>query len=339
MRVRRRVTLLDVARAAGVSRTTASYVLNGRTEMRISADAHERVRRAADRLGYRPNRNALSLRTATSMTFGMVTDFVSSGQASSQMISGASLACLDSGHLLLIGETEGDPLVERRLIEEMIDRQVDGILYATLVSSQVQVPAPLAGCRTVLLNCRDRDGETASVMPDDFGGGRAAARVLLDAGHRDRVFVVGEEITPGGLSGAARLSGVRTELSAAGAEVADVVACEWAVVPAYESVSKWLSTGVRPAALVCLNDRVAMGTYQAIGEFGLDVPADVSVVSFDASELAGWLRPTLTSVEVPYAHLGRQAVHALMRPEPLRPGVRAVAMPVRRGGSVRPGVM
>ena len=140
----RKVTLSDVASRAGVSATTASYILNNRTaEMRISADAAERVRRAAIELAYRPNRSARSLRTAKTKTIGLISDSVASGQFSSQMLTGASAASRDCDHLLVIGETEGDAMLEDQLIDEMLDRQVDGIVYATLVATNVSVPARL----------------------------------------------------------------------------------------------------------------------------------------------------------------------------------------------------
>ncbi|MGZ4471985.1 MAG: LacI family DNA-binding transcriptional regulator [Nocardioidaceae bacterium] len=335
MGTRRRVTLADVARAAGVSTTTASYVVNGRQDMRISQEAHRRVQEAAAALGYRPNRNALSLRAGTTQTIGLITDFVAGGQYAGQMVSGASAACRAIDHLLLIGETEGDLGLEHKLIEEMVDRQVDGILYSTLVTVETAVPPALAGQRMVLVNCRDRGAAWPSVLPDEVAGGRNAAAALLSAGHREHVYLVGGDLPTQQLAGAQRYAGIVQRLDAAGASLAGVIACEWAVVPAYDAVSRFLASGARPEAMICLNDRVAMGAYQALEEAGLDVPGDVSVVSFDATELASWLRPTLTSVEVPYAELGRRAVQLLMEPGGPAPGVRTVPMPLRGGASIR----
>ena len=96
-----------------------------------------------------------------------------------------------------------------------------------------------------------------------------------------------------------------------------------------------LGRGVRPCALICLNDRIAFGAYQALQEAGLRVPEDVSVVSFDDSDLAGWLRPALTSVALPHAEMGRRAVELLLddkRPE----GAVTVPMPVHARGSIAP---
>ena len=127
---------------------------------------------------------------------------------------------------------------------------------------------------------------------------------------------------------------MRQALREAGLAPAGVVPCEWAVIAAYDAVSAWLAEGHRPRGLICLNDRVAMGVYQALAEHGLGVPDDVAVVSFDGSELADWLRPRLASVALPFAEMGRRAVEILL--DPTYDGPRHVAMPMRLepGGSL-----
>jgi LacI family transcriptional regulator len=339
MGLRRRATLLDVAGRAGVSTTTASYILNGRSgQMRISPVTQERVRRAALDLGYRPNRSARNLRTATTATIGVISDFVASGHFASHMLSGASAAARDADHLLLIGETEGDPEVRSRVIEEMLDRQVDAIVYTTVVTAQVSVPEALLGHRVALLNCVDPAVPLPAVLPDERGGGRAAAELLLRHGVEGEVFVVGEDPTPGALSGVLRLEGLRAALAEVGRELSGVIPCPWDVVPAYDAVAAWLSEGHRPAALVCLNDRIAMGVYQALDAHGLAIPGDVSVVSFDGSELAGWMRPVLSTVMVPYAAMGELAVRLVMDPTVgTATPVLDLTMPVVEGRSVRGG--
>ena len=112
-----------------------------------------------------------------------------------------------------------------------------------------------------------------------------------------------------------------------------MIPCFWDVEPAYEAVAAWLDEGMIPTAFVCMNDRIAMGTYQALAGHGHRVPGDVSIVSFDGSELASWLRPALTSVCIPYAELGARAVHILLDSEE-PPAVRRLPMTVLHGESV-----
>jgi len=332
----KRPTLRDVAALAGVSRTTASYVLNGRADaMRIAEDTQARVHRAVAELGFRPDRVALSLRTNRTKTIGLISDHVASGEFASRMLTGASAASRRLDHLLVIGETEGDPDLERQLIDEMLERKVDGIVYTTLVASRIAVPDALRDVRTVLLNCFDPESPVPAVIPDEYGGGRAAARVLLDAGTAGDVAVIGISDNPSAIAGEGRLRGIRDELGTEGREVAARVLCQWEVDDAYQAVAGWLADGGEATALVCLNDRIAMGAYEALDERGLTIPGDVSVVSFDGSSLAGWLRPALTSVALPFDAMGARAVELLIGPSTHADGPVKLTMTVQHGRSVR----
>lgn len=330
----RRVTLSDVAALAGVSATTASYILNGRSEeMRIAPDTGARVREAASRLGYRPNRSARSLRTRRTATVGLVSDQIAGEQYGSRMLTGASSAARELDHLLVMGESGGDAEVEHLLIEEMLDRDVDGIVYATRTARSIRVPDRLGAVRAVLLNCEDPAADVLSVVPDDEGGGRLAAATLVAAGIED-VWVVGEDPVPDATAGPRRLAGIRAELAVHGLDVGGVLPCDWTVTEAFDATHAWLASGGSAGGLVCLNDRVAMGVYQALEEAGLGIPDDVSVVSFDGSALAGWLRPVLASVELPFHEMGQLAVRGLLGGSPTPRSI-SVPMRLKPGGSVR----
>lgn len=335
----KKATLTDVAQRAGVSVTTASYILNGRsTQMRISAETEQRVQAAISDLNYRPNWSARNLRRSSTKTIGVISDFVASGAFSSQLLTGAGAEARLSGHLLVIGESMGDRAAEELLIEEMVERQVDGIIYATRAASSVRVPEQLSHARAVLLNCFDPELGLPAVLPDDVEGGRLAVEHLVSAGVTGPVFVVGEDPTPEATAGVDRLSGITAALDRAGRELEGCVPCLWDVEPAYDAMSALLRTGERPGALVCLNDRVAMGAYQALAEHGLDVPDDVSVIAFDGSDLARWLRPRLTSLALPFRDMGARAVEILL--DPGRAGSPALRLPLQlqEGSSVKGAV-
>ena len=188
-----RVTLADVARAAGVSQTTASFVLSGRrAEMRISAEVETRVLQAARTAGYRPNIVSRSLRTGTSHTIGFISDAVATTPFAGQLIQGALDAARDRGHLLFIGETEGDPDLERELIDAMHDRGVDGIVLASMYTRKIAVPKAVTAGPAVLLNAVPANrSRIPSVVPDEVQAGRAVVRVLLAAGHRESIGLIG----------------------------------------------------------------------------------------------------------------------------------------------------
>lgn len=335
-----RVRLQDVARRAGVSRTTASFVMTGRDEeQRIAAATRLRVLEAAEELGYRPNLAARALRTKSTRTIALVSDSVTTEQYAGEFVRGVLDAAMTHGHLLVIAETEGDAHTEGVLLRGMADRQIDGLVYASLFTKTVAPSVVVDQQPLVLLNCLTQPLRAPAVVPDEVGGGRAAARALLAAGHRDGVHLVGER--PRHLFAAReRGRGVRAELATAGVRLAGTVDCRWSPPPAHDAVRRLLRR-TRPTALICLNDRIAMGAYQALQDAGLSVPGDVSVVSFDDSELARWLRPELTTVALPHHEMGRLATDLLIKGE-RQPLVHRVAMTIRHRGSVgapapRPG--
>ena len=344
--IARKVTLRDVAEHAGVARTTASYILNGLSgQMGISPETEKRVQGVADALGYRPNRNARSLRTARTTTIGVITDYVASGMFSSEMLAGANMAARRADHLLVIGESEGDADARDLLIDEMIDRQVDGIIYATRTALRTEFPARLAGTRAVMLNCYDPDRAVPSVLPDDRTGGRSAADILLAAGVSTDVFTVGETPDNDGVAGRQRMAGIRERFAEEGHAIAGTIECLWDPEPTYDAVLDWLSRGNLPKGFICMNDRAAIGAYQALRAHGLAVPDDVSVVSFDGSALASWLRPRAVSIVLPLRSMGALAVELLLggpdnqgsghHEDSDRPGVHLVPMSVLAGDSVR----
>ncbi len=327
-----RVTLLDVARRAGVSRTTASFVLTGRRDMRISADAEQRVFRAARELDYRPNLMARSLRTQVTHTIGLVSDTIATDAFAGSMIRGSVTTALNYQHLLFIGETEGDPAIEKRLVQDMLDRGVDGFLYASMFTREASLPAVLRGRPTVMLNSVPRTRRVGSVVPDEVAAGRTAAEALLAAGHRDHVYLVGET-PPHVYAAGRRLAGIRAAFHAAGAKLAGSLDSPWWPEPAYDAVRRLLAGRAPVTALLCLNDRVAFGAYQAIQEAGRHIPGDISVIAFDDSDLASWLRPQLTSVALPHFELGRRAVELLLGGDGPT-GRQLVPMPLRERGSI-----
>jgi LacI family transcriptional regulator len=329
----RRVTLQQVAKRAGVSRTTASFVLTGRhADMRISEDAQQRVVKAASDLDYRPNRISRGLRTNVTHTIGLVSDTIATEPFAGEVIRGAVTAALAHDRMLFVVETEGDQNAEEQLVRDMLDRQVDGFIYAAMFTREVQVPARLFGQPLVLLNCTTADLEVPAVIPDEINAGRDAAQILLDAGHREGIFVVGEP-APHLFAGRERVAGVTEALQAAAVQLSGVLACRWEPALAHAAVGELLTDGDQPKALICLNDRVALGTYEALAEAGLNVPEDVSIVSFDDSFLASWLRPALTSLALPHHDMGKRAVELLIEGDAAASEHR-IAMPIRRRDSV-----
>ena len=308
--------------------------------MGISAQAEERVNKAARELGYRPSLLARGLRTQLSQTIGFISDVVATEPYAGNLIRGSMYTAVHHKQLMLIGESGGDAKVEDQLIHDMLDRGVDGFIYAAMWTRAVVPSRSLRGHPLVLLNCTTTTRGIPSVVPDEHGAGAASAKALLDAGHRDAIYLVGE--CPDHVLGATqRIQGIKETLSVSGLELGGHIECLWWPEESYAAVGAFLAAGERPTGFICLNDRVAFGVYQAMSDAGLRIPKDVSIVSFDDSDLASWLRPQLTSIAIPHFDLGRRAVELLMDHAGVadREGsstVERLLMPIHSRGSVGP---
>jgi len=333
----KRVTLADVARRAGLSPSSASMILNGRPDTRLSADAHARVNAAAAELGYRPNVAARGLRTDKTSTIGFISDVVATTRFASGLIRGALEAAREADHVVLVLETGGDPARETEAIEAVLDRQVDGIIFAAMRSRELYVPDLPGSTQVIMLNATN-ERYTTSVLPDEHAGGRAAARLLLEAGHYDGIALIGHNAEAEvnlfrSVTVERRIVGIRAELREHGVKFVSEESCwEWEVKNGFKLVADLLERRDDIRALLCMNDRLAFGAYQALAERGYRIPHDMSIVSFDNDEVAADLRPGLTTVGLPHEEMGRAAVEFLLAGG--HPGEYLTPMPILRRGSI-----
>lgn len=314
---KKRVTLADVARLAGLSSAAASMILTGRPDTRLSAEAHERVHAAAAQLGYRPNIAARALRTDKTRTIALISDYVATTRYASGLIRGALAAAEEANHVMLVLETGGEPAREVQAIEAALDRQVDGIIFAAMRSREIFVPDIPPNTNVVMLNGTSGRFKTC-VLPDEYEGGRSATQLLHAAGYRDGIALIGHNpMVERGLfrsdTVARRLEGIRDEMGRYGLKfVAEESCWEWEPQHGYEIVSRLMNDGPSPTALLCLNDRLAFGAYQALAEKGVSIPRDIGIVSFDNDVIASYLRPGLTTIALPHEEMGRRAVSLLL---------------------------
>lgn len=333
---RGRATLRDVAARAGVSATTASFVLSGRRDMRISAATEERVIQAARMLDYRRRLVPTTTLPAGAPAIGLISDVVATESFAGEMLRGCIAAATDQGHVILMADSEGVDDLEASAVHALLSRGVDKFLYATMATSVRSVPEALRDQRLVQLNNVDPTLIAPAVIPDDNKAGRAAAKVLAHAGHTTGIWLVGA-VPAHGVAARRRLAGVKAGLRAAGLRLAGRVECGWWPHEARMALAGLFDAGWwednRPTAVIAMNDRAAMGVYQAVTAAGLSIPDDLSVISFDNSDVARWLDPGLSSMDLPYFDLGRRAIELLMADD-VQPRVHKLPMDLRSRESV-----
>lgn len=305
--------MYDVARLAGVSQTTVSFVVNDVPGVNIPDETRERIRAAVKELGWRPNALARGLSLRQSHTIGFLSDEIATSSHAGKIIQGAQDAAWGEEKLLLVINTGGDRRQERRAVEMLLERQVEGLIYATMYHHAVEFPFELSDTPLVLLDCFTPTMSLPSVVPDEVQGARAAVESLLAGGHRRIGFVNNVDPIP---ATSGRLLGYQEALAGAG------VAFDPALVRAGHSIAaegrrcaaELLELPAPPSALFCFSDLMAMGAYDAIKARGLRIPQDVAVVGFDNLEvIAEHLNPPLSTMELPHYQMGEWAIQYLLR--------------------------
>lgn len=313
----KRPSTYDVARLAGVSRTTVSFVVNDRPNANIPDETRERVWAAVAELNWRPNAIARGLSSQRSHTIGFLSDEIATTPAAGQMIRGAQDAAWSARLMLLVIDTGRNAELEQAAMELLLERQVESIIYATMYHRPVQLPAGLGEVPVVLLDCFTPDGSVASVVPDEVQGGRAAVESLLALGHRRIGFINNSDPIP---ASSGRLQGYQQALAAAEVpfEPALVRPAPPTARGAYEATLALMAQPHPPTALFCASDVMALGAYNALHTLQLRIPDDVAVVGFDNQELvAAHLDPGLSTMALPHYAMGQWAVQYLLDERPL----------------------
>jgi len=296
----------DVARVAGLSTATVSYVLNG--SKRVSPETAARVREAAAMLGYRPNQAARALRLGSPEMLGIVIPDATN-LFFSDLTHQVELVAEERGLELLAANANGSPARERLLVEKFISRRVDGLLLgSTLAVADLRALVP-PEVPFVLLNTYDDIPDVLTVGVDLYEGARLAVQHLADHGHRTIGLISGT--TASGILDA-REKGWRATIKQQRLTPGPVVHEPFTSAGGY-AAGRWLiETNSVPPALFVSSDELAIGVLLALHEAGVRVPDDVAIVSFDGTRAAEFSWPPLTTIAQPLRPMARAAVAALV---------------------------
>ncbi|WP_435587933.1 LacI family DNA-binding transcriptional regulator [Micromonospora aurantiaca (nom. illeg.)] len=301
--------LKDVAERAGVSVKTVSNVVNGYQHVR--ADTRARVEEAIAALNYRPNLSARNLRKGRTGVIALAVpelDIPYFAELARHVVTAAA----DHGWTVLIDQTGGRSEQERKAASGIGDHMIDGLILSPLALTADDLAA-LAGLPMVLLGERVDHGLADHVMIDNVAAAREITAHLIGLGRR-RIAAIGSQPTPEGASARLRLAGYTAALTEAGIAYDERLvapAPAWHRADGAAAVRRLLTTGVRPDAVFCFNDTLALGALRALHEMGLRVPEDVAVAGFDDIEDGRFSIPTLTTVAPDKERIARLAVELL----------------------------
>ena len=308
------ITLKDIAQELNISVNAVSRALRNMPD--IGPETTKLVHQTAQRLGYRKNLAASYLKTARSMTLGIVVPDVCN-PVFSHMYKGIEKICGSMGYTLMLSNSGENPEKESAQLDSMIARGIDGVFIVPCIqNSDFGRQLDAADIPYVLLQRKPNDHPSHFVQSDDFEGGYLAAQHLYEQGHRAFLLVFPSLLNP---SAKERYEGFLSYLRER--DVSDrslsVLECDGTRDSGYEVMHAWLCAcaeeqSLEKSAVFCFSDYVAAGVYSAIKEFRLRIPDDLSVIGYDNNEYSDIVFPPLTTVDMLSYDVGKHAARLML---------------------------
>ncbi len=308
-RTRKSITILDVAKAAGVSVSTVSRVLNNKVD--VSVETIEKVQQVIEGLGYASSLAARGMRSHRTNVIGLVMPDIGSLYCV-EIMRGVNRAISRLDYDLIV-YTNGDIRKygtadqERRYVSLLNGSITDAVIVVTPAAQDFSTDAPL-----VIIDPNTESPDFPSVISTNREGALAAMNYLTGLGHRRIGFITGRlEL----ISAVRRLEGYKDGLAAAGISLDDALikVGDYTVETAVECTHGLLAMVDPPTAIFASNDMSAMGVYQAAKESNLNIPDDLSVIGFDNLHESSYLNPPLTTVDQFIAEMGTAAVDMVVK--------------------------
>lgn len=315
-------TQKDVAKRAGVSRSTVSIVLNGQNDLKIpiSTETRQRVMDAIAALGYEPNSDAKSLRSGKTKTFGVLFPTLENPYFA-QMLNGIQSEAQTAGYSLHLSQSFESPEQETLSFTELVQHQTDGFILLTsieLLPSKTFKRIQKSGLPFAVIS--NVGVEFDQVLNGYSDGTHQLLEHFVALGHQRIGFVYGVAIDRLGYD---RLYPYYESLKALGLPRDDslVERCGYTMEEGYHAAQRLLCRENRPTALLVINDYLAIAVMRAVTDLGLNIPTDVSVASFDDIPFANYTIPRLTTVSTFPEQNGRDVVKLVLNrlKEPNRP--------------------
>ncbi|MBE6583894.1 MAG: LacI family transcriptional regulator [Ruminococcaceae bacterium] len=308
------VTLKDIAEELNISTNAVSRALRNMPD--IGLETTKLVHETAQKLGYRKNLAASYLKTARSMTLGIIVPDVCN-PVFSYMYKGIEKVCSKMGYTLMLSNSSESAEKELSRIDSMIAHGVDGVFIVPGVqSSKYYEQLDAAHVPYVILQRKSNSKPANFVQSDDYEGGYLAAKHLYELGHRRFLLVLASVYVS---SAQDRRNGFVAYLKEQdlSESAIQIIECDASRDSGYEVTREWLEQQpdhkhLDATAIFCFSDYVTCGVYTALAEYGLSVPDDISVVGYDNNEYSGMISPALTTVDLLPYDIGKHAARLML---------------------------
>ena len=321
-------TIKEVADLAGVSITTVSHVIN--STRFVKQETRQRVIEAMQRLNYRPNNTARSLRMGISKMLGlMVPD--NSNPFFAEMARKIENLCYENGYNVILCNSDNNQEREASYIELLIGKMVDGVIFIASGNQPDHLTKLVEAEIPIVIVDREVNQQVADViLVDNCRGGYLATEYLIQLGHRNLACISGSsKVTPS----ADRVQGYLQALHDYGLQPdhEKIVSGDLSYEGGMKAMNTLLSLSQPPTGVFCCNDLMAIGAMRAIRSASLRVPEDVSLVGFDDIFIASAVTPALTTIAQPISDIAGKAAELLLErarnPERERSATRIIFQP------------
>lgn len=302
------VTIQDIARVAGVSKSTVSRVING--TVAVHPDKKQAVLDAAKRLGFKPNVFARSLAHGRSMTVGVLTQLIGSPFYDT-VAQGVIMGLSGSGYFPIFVDGQWEKKQEIEAIRALLGRRVDGLVLIGGGIPGNEIADLTADLPTVVVARQLASDQHHCIYMDNVNGGYQATKHLIDHGHRQIAFIGGPSHHPDAND---RLTGYQLALRDAGISVDEnlILKGEFSADSGVRATNELIASGKKFTAVFATNDMTAFGSRLALHRNGLTVPGDVSLVGFDDQMESAYTTPPMTTVRQPAREMGEKATQAIL---------------------------
>jgi LacI family transcriptional regulator len=303
-------TIHDVAREAGVSASTVSRVLNGSAP--VNEEKRRRVLRAVEKLNYRPNALARSLKKKRTHSIGLIVPDITN-PFFAEVAKGVEDVAREYGYTVILCNSENDPARERTYLNVLQEKQVDGVIFVTAGANEGDRVGRLERGIPVVMLDREIPGIPAdAVLVDNEEGAYEAAKHLLALGHRRIGIITGPLLLS---TAEERLEGYKKAMREAGVPVKPRLVKDggFTFQGGYAAMHQLLEGGNDlPSAVLASSDIMALGAMKAAEERGLRIPQDLALVGFDDIMVASLVKPALTTIAQPKRQMGQLAVEMIV---------------------------
>ncbi|MEM9774830.1 MAG: LacI family DNA-binding transcriptional regulator [Chloroflexota bacterium] len=306
--MKQKITIDDVARAAGVSKQTVSRAINNKGE--ISPKTRTRILTLIEEMGYRPNRMAQAMNTSVSHMIGLVVPDITN-PFFPEIVRAVQDAAMANGYSTLICNTDEAPELE--VLNELVTHGIDGLITFTHRANDQDVSefADRFG-PMLIINREVEHPNITSLMVDNVDGACKAVEHLVELGHTT-IGMLTTELES--ISNTRRVQGFRKGLKAAGIPIdADlIVQADPTLAGGYAATMDLLRQRPDMTGLFTYNDLMAVGAMRACRDLGRDIPTEISVIGFDDIQIASMVTPALSSIRVDKYEMGRLAFERMLQ--------------------------